>query len=155
MDQAEFGEPGGPVIAGCMVEIQPSSECRVGDGAGVVDRLQGLDQVVWHLADYAWFGPDLIDPDHGERALPERSLDVLQEISVLLDQDQMPVPILPTRRPRNQYPKRLVSERVVHQLDPPSVHIKDAALRQTLQRTLERLTNRTARPAGHHELAPK
>jgi hypothetical protein len=53
-----------------MVEIQPRCEGRVGDGACVVDRLQGLDQVVWHLADYSWLGPDLIDPDHGERTLP-------------------------------------------------------------------------------------
>src|SRR5215211_7212925 len=136
MDQAEFREPGRPIVASCVVEIEPCGEVRVGDGACFVDRLQGLEKVVWHFAYYARLGPDLIDPDHGERALPQRSLDVLQEITVLLDQNQMPVPILPTRRPRNQYPKRLVSERVVHQIDPPSVHIKDAALRQTLQRTL-------------------
>src|SRR4029453_10428054 len=116
---------------------------------------QGLDQVAWHLADYARLGPDLIDPDHGERTLPQRSFDVLQEIAVLLDQDQMPVPILPTGEPRRQYPQRLIRKRVVHELDPPRVHIQDATLRQSLQRLFERLTNRTARPAGHHQLAPE
>jgi hypothetical protein len=117
-----------------------------------------LDRVTRILLARAWaagLGPDLVDPDHGERTLPQRSLDVLQEIAVLLHQNQMPVPILPTRRPRRQYPKRLVSERVVHELDPTRVHIQDATLRQSLQRPFERLANSTARPAGHHQLAPE
>src|SRR5918998_988317 len=153
VNQAEFREPGGPVVAGRVVETESGCEGRVGDGACVVDRLQRLDQMVWHTADYARLGPDLIDPDHGQRSLPQRGLDVLQEIPVLLDQNQMLVPILPARRPRRQYPKRLVRERVVHELDPTRVHIQDATLRQSLQRSFERLTNRTARPTGHHQLA--
>ena len=56
----------------------------------------------------------------------------LREVAVLLDEHQVPVPVLPAGKPRRQYTQRLVRERVVHELDPPRVHVEDAALRQLL-----------------------
>src|SRR5215210_6554991 len=106
-----------------------------------------------NIADDGRLGPYFVYPDHGQRPLPQGGLDVLQEIPVLLDQHEMPLSVLTARGPRRQYPQRLISERVVHELDATRVNVQDATLRQLLERLFERLTNRTPRPAGHHKLA--